>query len=530
MNRLPSPRSFLLPRRTRPRLRAAVGALLLAAGPALLAPPAALAQSAHLPALGDEVSQDFGVGAERRLGDRIMVEIRRDPDYLDDPLLLDYVRSIWQPLLDAARVRGDLSAELDERFAWEAFLVRDRSVNAFALPGGYTGVHLGLIGMTATRDELASVLAHELSHVTQRHIARNMSRSRQQSLVAMASMIVGVLAASRSPDAANAVITGGQALAVQGQLNFSRDMEREADRIGFGLLQQAGFAPTGMASMFERLQQASRHNDSNAFPYLRTHPLTSERIGEARSRLGVEPGARTGAALEHAVMQARARVLMDSRPDALQRWQRPGGAPAEDAAGRLLAAAAQAQASVLLRDWVQADEALARARQLAAPEPRALRAVALLQVQAHLARGETAQAERALAPWRMDGSRTTELLAAQIGVGTRPPADPARLKRTAEDLQTWLSAHPRDSSAWALLGQAWERLDQPVRSVRAQAEARYVLGDLQGAIDRLRAAQRLAQGSASSDHIEASVVDARLRAVESEWRQRQRDEAAGQNG
>ena len=113
--------------------------------------------------------------------------------------------------------------------------MRDRSVNAFALPGGYVGVHLGLIAMTGTRDELASVLAHELSHVTQRHIARGIANSKRQSLIGLAAMILGVLAASRagSADGANAAIVGGQAAAIQGQLNFSRDMEREADRIGF---------------------------------------------------------------------------------------------------------------------------------------------------------------------------------------------------------------------------------------------------------------------------------------------------------
>lgn len=525
VKRLPSHRSSLLARLCLSSGRA----VALACALAVLLPGVTpvQAQTRPLPALGDEVSQDFGVGAERRLGGRIMAEIRRDADYLDDPLLLDHVNGIWQPLLAAARARGDLSPELDERFAWEAFLVRDRTVNAFALPGGYIGVHLGLIAMTSTRDELASVLAHELSHVTQRHIARNLGRSRERSLVALASMIAGVLAAGRSPQAANALIAGGQAVAVQGQLNFSREMEREADRIGIGLLQQGGFEPAGMASMFERLQQASRHNDNQAFPYLRTHPLTSERIGEARSRLGVASGPSGPASLEHAVMQARARILMDGRPDALRQWLRPGALEAGDAAGRLLAACAQAQAALLLRDWAQAETALARARSLAAPEPRAARAVALLQVQAHLAQGQIEQAERVLEPWRMDGSRATELLAAQLAVDARMPADPARVQRAAEDLQTWLAVHSQDSTAWSLLGRAWERLGKPVRSVRAQAEARYALGDLQGTLDRLQAAQRLAQDGPQPDPIEAAVVDVRLRAVQDEWQQRQRDEAAG---
>ena len=121
-----------------------------------------------------------------------MREIRRDPDYLDDPLLLEYVQSLWQPLVAAARQRGDITADIDERFAWEAFLVRDRSVNAFALPGGYVGVHLGADRRSPrTRDELASVLAHELSHVTQRHIARSIADQQPRSRCSAGGMILG---------------------------------------------------------------------------------------------------------------------------------------------------------------------------------------------------------------------------------------------------------------------------------------------------------------------------------------------------
>jgi len=264
---------------------------------AACAAPAGLAHSAVsvtgpasgnlvLPDLGDAAAAALSPTAERRLGDRIMRSIRRDPALLDDPLLLEYTESLWQSLLRAGRKRGDIGAELDAAHAWEAFLVRDRSVNAFALPGGYIGVHLGLIAMTATSDELASVLAHELAHVTQRHIARMIGQQAQMSWVSVASLLLGVLAASSNPAAAQAMIAGGQAVAIQNQLNFSRDMEREADRVGFGVLMEGGFDPAGMAGMFEQLAQASRLNDDGSFPYLRTHPLTTERIGEARARLG----------------------------------------------------------------------------------------------------------------------------------------------------------------------------------------------------------------------------------------------------
>ena len=137
-------------------VKKALAALLSAS--LALSTPWAQAQ-VRLPALGDSASEDLPVGAERRLGEQIMREVKRDPAYLDDPVLLDYVRSLWAPLLQAARARGDIGPEVDQAFAWNLFLVQDRSVNAFALPGGHVGVHLGLIAVTATRDELAAVVA-----------------------------------------------------------------------------------------------------------------------------------------------------------------------------------------------------------------------------------------------------------------------------------------------------------------------------------------------------------------------------------
>ncbi len=486
----------------------------------------------RLPALGDPASEDFNLGTERKLGDEIMREIRADPDYLDDPVLLEYVQSLWQPLVAQARVRGNITSDIDQRMAWEPFLVRDRSVNAFALPGGYVGVHLGLMAITATRDELASVLAHELSHVTQRHIARSIGNSKRQSLVSLAGLIVGVLAASRagssSVDAANAAIAGSQALAIQGQLNFSRDMEREADRVGFAMMSGAGFAPGGMAAMFEKLDQSSRLNDSGGFPYLRSHPLTSERIGEARSRTApgvaapvIAPTLKANP-LEHAIAHARARVLMDPRIDTLRRSQsrdgeRAGAGPAEAVA----AAYEGALASTLLREWPRADAALAAASNLLraeglAKEPRAERALALLAAQSMLDRGAAARASALLAPYAGERSRPVLLLSAQTALAQ---SDPAVLKRGAEDLQTWVALHGSDALAWSVLSQAWGRLGQPLRAIRADAEASFALGDLQGASDRLRAGQRQARGGSGAaatpvDFIDVSVIDARLRDVE----------------
>jgi beta-barrel assembly-enhancing protease len=517
-------------RRRRRRVLAAVCALAVAVSGGWA--PAA-AQNA-LPALGDTDSAEFTVGAERKLGDDIMREVRVDPDYIDDPLLLEYVQTVWQPLVAASRTLGNITSDIDQRFAWEPFLVRDASVNAFAWPGGYVGVHLGLIAITQTRDELASVLAHEMSHVSQRHIARSISGDSKRSLVGLAALLLGLLAASRShsPDAMNAVVAGTQAATLQGQLNFSRDVEREADRVGFQVMTAAGFAPGGMAAMFERMDQSVRLNDYGGFPYLRTHPLTVDRIGEARARASAREGvARPGAAatlpspLEHTVAQARARVLMDPRVDALRRWQARDAARDGSTADKLRAACESALASSMLRDWARADSGFATARALLRGNPggggRAERAVALMQAQSLLDRGATAQAAEAMQAHANDGSRPSMLLETQITLLATPAVTPesAALKANAATLQTWVALHPNDALAWSGLSQTWGRLGLPLRSLRAEAEARYALGDLLGAAERLRAGQRLARSGAAVDFIDASVLDSRLRAIEAQRKQ-----------
>ncbi len=542
-----------LPKHSPPLFWRRLLALLMACLTALGAP--AFAQmpqvpqvpQVRLPALGESASDDLSVGAERRLGEQIMREGRRDPQYLDDPVLLEYLRQLWDPLVAAARARGDINAETDQAFAWEAFLVRDRSVNAFALPGGYVGVHLGLMALTTTGDQLASVLAHELTHVTQRHIARSIAPQQRASMVAIAAFLLGIIAASRSSniDAANAAIMGGQAAAIQGQLNFSRDMEREADRIGYGVLAAAGYSPAGMAGMFEKLDVATRLNDNSGFPYLRSHPLTVDRIAEARNRALLSGGVNGGAGgttpvptLQHAVMQMRARVLMDDSAQSLQRFS--GGSSSPLLADRVAALYGGALAAMLLRDPARAEshaaDALRQAATATPREPLAERAVVLLQAQLRLARGDAAGALQAL-----DGLRTSPaerppmLLRAQALLELQrsaPGSQATPLRESTEALQTWVAEHPQDAAAWEQLAATSDALGLKLRSMRAAAEARSVVGDLSGAIDRLRAAQQVSRGATGQDFIEGSVIDARLRQITAQRRQLQLDarETRGSRG
>ena len=540
-------------RPSRPLLRGVVALAVLAAG---LHAPRGLAAAdgselQRLPSLGEPDSGDISEGTERRVGEYVMRQIRRDPAYLVDPLLLSYAQALWNPLVRVARARGEIVAETDQAFAWETFLLRDKSINAFALPGGFVGIHLGLIAQAATTDELAAVLAHELTHVTQRHIARSNSSARRQSALGLAGMLLGLLAAARSgsPDLAQATIMGSQAAMAQGQLNFSRDMEREADRIGFTIMTEAGYNGAGVAAIFERLQRANRLNDSGNFPYLRSHPLTVERIGEAQSRVQQAQAQAQSASLGaaggpvgqtvriteqrlaldlpsqemHQLMRARARVLMELQVPALRRWQ---ALAAQDNAveDRVATLYSATLASLLLGEPRAAQRHLQelQARPLL---PSSRPVVDMLSAEVAVAEG---QAHRATAQLEsLNGrDRAVRLARAEAALKWLQQSTDLRerakarqaLQLHADGLATWVIDRKHDALAWSVLSTCHQALDQPLRAVRAEAEARWALGDLNGALDRFKAGQRLVRSSRAPDYVEASVIDSRLRDLERERR------------
>jgi predicted Zn-dependent protease len=489
--------NFLPPAARRAAAATALGFVLLG-----------LPSHAQLPSLGE--TGDLSTAAERKIGDRIARELYRDPDYLDDPVLVEYIQGIWQPLLAAARARGELTAELDERFAWQVLLGKDRTINAFALPGGWLGLHLGLVSVSANRDELASVLAHELSHVTQRHISRMVSEQNRNQPLVIAAMILGALAASKSPEAGKAVVAGSQAMAMQSQLNFSRDMEREADRVGLGVMTQAGFEPQGFVTMFDKLTQAARLNDNGAFPYLRTHPMSTERAADMQSRQQLSNRGPAVTTLEHAVAAGRAKVFSNATVDALR------AAVADTEASNLAAQPRARQAQVLYagsfaafrqRDRATAARLLARLNAVVAGDAAAQRLARLLEAEMALAAGDTAKVMTLVDA--ESGRRPDLLLATQAQVRS------GRAAEAAQRLQTWVAANPRDATAWEQLSAAYAAQGQQLRAVRADAEAKVAQLDYTAALDRFKAAQDMVRKGGGGDYIEASIIDTRARQVDS---------------
>jgi predicted Zn-dependent protease len=460
----------------------------------------------------DEIS----LASERIMGDKIARELLQDPDAIDDPILTEAVQGIWLNLLDAASQLGVLSPEMRATFAWRVVLGKDRTINAFALPGGYLGLHLGLIGVTTRADELASVLAHELSHVIQRHISRGMAQQSKMAPALLAAIVVGLVAARKSEALAQATVAGSQALGMQLQLNYSRDMEREADRVGYALAQKAGYSPQGFVSLFEKLDNANRLSDNNQYPYLRTHPLTTERIGDMKSRTLQEvpaPGLLLqGADWAYTLIAARARALSTTDLEALRLWtlEVQGHPVSPPAIERQLTAWVMASQYYLRVQQPQRAVSLLQAlSQKVQASPEARRVAGLMQAELDLALARPANVVPLL---KVRPRHRPELL---FGAQAALVLGGTQASEAVDALQLWLADAPLDAMAWQLLARLYEQQGHPLRQIRALAEAQGAQGDLQGAIDRLRAARALPISpnvSRSDQEIDQSIIQARLQA------------------
>lgn len=241
----------------------------------------------QLPEMGSSAGELLTPAQERAYGGMVLRQLRGYGLVLDDPLLTGYIEDLGYRLV---------SHSDQPRQAFTFFLLRDRQINAFATIGGYIGVNAGLVLTAEREDEVAAVLSHEISHVTQRHILRAVEQAQRDQLPIMLGMLGAILAASQSgsPDGVQAALVGGMSLMQQRQINYTRSNEHEADRLGIQTLARSGYDPIAMADFFARMERQMRGNlgGAQAPEYLRSHPVTTTRISEAKARaeqIGVDP-------------------------------------------------------------------------------------------------------------------------------------------------------------------------------------------------------------------------------------------------
>ena len=265
----------------------------------------AQAPAVDLPRIGEPADTALSPLEEQRIGSRVTAELYAHEYILEDPEITEYVATLtWRLVASAEAEPPDLTV----------FVIKDPRINAFALPGGYLGVNAGLLTSVRNESELAGVLAHELAHVTQRHIARTIDGTQTANLATWATVLAAIIAASANPEVIIAALSIGQAATYQREVNFTRGHELEADRIGIRTMSRASFDPQAVATFFVRLEQQSRLYGNQVPEFLRTHPVNTTRISEARMRAASMPKARVKDPLEFSLMQARARVLTSDRP------------------------------------------------------------------------------------------------------------------------------------------------------------------------------------------------------------------------
>ena len=260
------------------------------------------ADDIKLPDLGSPADAILTANEESQIGRAIMRDIRASGQVVEDPLIIEYINEIGSKV--AAQTN-----EGDHDFTF--FVIEDPRINAFALPGGYVGVHTGLLEATRSEDELAGVLAHEVAHITQRHIARAIHANSRQSLISTAIMLGAILVGvvGGDSDVIQAGVAVAQGTAAQQQINFTRANEYEADRVGISALADAGFDPYGMASFFDVMsRQTSRAPDERTPEFLLTHPVTSARIAEARSRARNYPKVNSEDSISYSIAKIRTLV------------------------------------------------------------------------------------------------------------------------------------------------------------------------------------------------------------------------------
>ena len=463
----------------------------------------------RLPDFGDAAEEELSPAEERVLGEAFMRAVRARLTLVDDPLIEQYVRSLGYRLV-ASSDRRDLG--------FTFFVVEDPSLNAFAAPGGFIGVNSGLIAATRSESEFASVLAHEIAHVTQRHIARTIEHGNRSNLPVLAGILAAVIVGTQDVEAGQATAAAVIGSSAQRQINFTRQNEMEADRVGIRMLADAGFDPREMAGVFEKLQNAARFSQRPP-EHLSTPPVTTNRIAEARDRAARLPYRQHESSESYYLVRAglRVRTAADAQRVLEQLVDESATGQAQS-----IAANTYGQALAMVR-LGREEEARGLFERLIESDPDNPVFRAALAGNAR----RTGDLPRALALYEEglelypDDRGLVRGRAAALNEAGRP-------RDTLSLIDDYGQLYTLDAAMYRLRADAYEKLGRALESRADLAEHLYLTGRLNGAIQQLRLAlrdreQSRAEGQAGSkdrDFYRVARIEARLEELETEREQR----------
>lgn len=480
-----------------------------------------------LPDMGDPGGDSLSRIDERKYGEMIMRQIRPDPDYSNDLVIYDFLNQMERRLLQAAKKLqlGGANEQGSSAYNFEVFAVKDSSINAFALPGGFIGFHTGLIVSADNESEVASVMGHETGHVLQRHLARQMDKQATNTMIALAGMVLGALAMTRNPQAGAGLMQGGQAVAVNNQLSYSRDAEREADRIGFQILDASGYDVNGAPGFFQRLQKITGIMDKGVPSYVRTHPLTTDRIADMQDRVRTITQKNTLLSPEFYFIKARARMEQSGTSsgmydlkntfDGLSK-QPQMGKQLEGFYGLALIDQRQGRLDSAEGNLQQARSLFQKAISQGSATQKQSLSLDITSSELALAKGKNEEAlqiaQSTLRAYPQSYAAGASMINAELKMG-----------RT-NDAINWLKARtrsqPNEIVWWNLLSKSYDQAKNIPMRHYALGEKYALEGAWPSAIEQLK----IARSAGGTDYYQGSSIDARLRELQRQYQDELREQ------
>ncbi len=446
----------------------------------------------YLPELGNSASSVLSISEEREYAESLIRQMRAYELLIEDPLINDFFSDMG----------FNLASRSDQPAAAFTFVVLDQPViNAFAAPGGVIALHSGLILLADTQDEVAGVLSHEIAHITQLHMYRAFEKGKTMNILAMLAMMGLILASGGNGEVISGAVMGAQAATAQAQINFTRHNEIEADRVGIRTLATAGYDPQGMADFFQKMGHTSRANGEGPPEFLRTHPVSVNRIAEAESRIQNLPPVEASEGRQFYIVQARLRAMLEKDPNkAIKHFTSELEKEISDARrnGNLYGLAIARQKNA------EYDEAEAILSNLLEDEPSRL-AFQLQMANLHLKRGRHQQAIDAFADL-YHSFPGNQAIALEYGKALLEQNKPELAETASVVLRQQLVSRKNDPALYALYAQAANIAGDEVRSTEAIAESYYQRGGTQEAITQL---ERLTRRS-DLDYYQRARISARL--------------------